>query len=274
MRSLANAPPLPLEPYGVLSTGPRKLSGEQKEDDMAAVSATAPLILVVDDEDGVADLLVDALTLGGFRARRARDGQEALRLLREIAPDVILLDVNMPGLNGFEVLERIRAKGDDTPVLFLTARHEREDTTRGFVLGADDYITKPFGLEELLLRVKAILRRTRKEEPEPEVLRSGNLELQPESHEVRQAGEIVTLSPTEFRLLEYLMLNQKRVLTKAQLLRAVWDIDFEAETSVVDTYISYLRKKLDPQGLGLIRTVRGVGFQLREVETAAEKGAQ
>ena len=246
------------------------LRAASEEETLMAVKENAPLILVVDDEDGVADLLVDALTLGGYRARRARDGQEALRVLREISPDVILLDVNMPGLNGFEVLERIRAKGDETPVLFLTARQDRQDTTRGFVLGADDYITKPFGLEELLLRVKAILRRTRREIVETEAITCGNLVLHVDSHEVFLDDVQVTLSPTEFRLLEYLMSNQKRVLTKQQLLRAVWDIDFEAETSVVDTYISYLRKKLDPQGLGLIRTVRGVGFQLREVEAVAK----
>jgi len=231
---------------------------------MTTPNSATPLVLVVDDEDAVADLLVDALHLGGYRSLRAKDGMDALRILREEAPDLMLLDINMPVMDGFELLERIRAKGDQTPVLFLTARQDRHDTTRGFVLGADDYITKPFGLEELLLRVAAVLRRTMKEEVDTDVLRCGPVELHVLTHEVFANSELVTLSPTEFRLLEYLMQNQRRVLTKTQLLSAVWDIDFEAETSVVDTYISYLRKKIDPEGTGLIRTVRGVGFQLRD----------
>ncbi|HUW78737.1 MAG TPA: response regulator transcription factor [Candidatus Nanopelagicaceae bacterium] len=222
------------------------------------------LVLIVDDEDSVADLLVDALNLGGYRSLRAKDGMDALRIMRDESPDLLLLDVNMPLMDGFELLERIRSKGDQTPALFLTARQDRQDTTRGFVLGADDYITKPFGLEELLLRVAAVLRRTRKAEDPTDVLRCGPVELHVLNHEVFVDSAPVTLSPTEFRLLEYLIQNQRRVLTKSQLLSSVWDIDFEAETSVVDTYISYLRKKIDPEGTGLIRTVRGVGFQLRD----------
>jgi two-component system OmpR family response regulator len=231
---------------------------------MPSSNSAAALVLVVDDEDSVADLLVDALHLGGYRSLRAKDGMDALRILRDETPDLLLLDVNMPMMDGFELLERIRSKGDQTPALFLTARHDRTDTTRGFVLGADDYITKPFGLEELLLRVAAVLRRTMKVEDSSDVLRCGPVELHVLTHEVFVNSELVTLSPTEFRLLEYLIQNQRRVLTKTQLLSSVWDIDFEAETSVVDTYISYLRKKIDPDGLGLIRTVRGVGFQLRD----------
>lgn len=231
---------------------------------MPTPNPTPALVLVVDDEDSVSDLLVDALHLGGYRSLRAKDGQEALRILRDETPDLLLLDVNMPVMDGFELLERIRSKGDQTPALFLTARQDRQDTTRGFVLGADDYITKPFGLEELLLRVAAVLRRTMKPEQSTDVLRCGPVELHSLTHEVFLNSELVTLSPTEFRLLEYLIQNQRRVLTKTQLLSSVWDIDFEAETSVVDTYISYLRKKIDPEGTGLIRTVRGVGFQLRD----------
>jgi two-component system, OmpR family, response regulator len=220
-------------------------------------------VLVADDEDSVADLLCDALSLAGYTTIRAANGMEALRLVRESRPDLLLLDVNMPLLDGFEVLERLRAQGDEVPVLFLTARDDRLDERKGLSLGGDDYVTKPFGLQELLLRVGAILRRSR-----PPVidrrLRVSNVALDPDTYEVTVADEPVELSPTEFRLLEQLMSHKGRVLTRDQLLRLVWGLDGDTRTSVLETYVSYLRRKVDPDNLGIIRTVRGIGYQLRE----------
>jgi two-component system, OmpR family, response regulator len=218
---------------------------------------TQSTVLVVDDEDSVADLLCDALSLAGYTTMRAANGMEALRMVRESRPDMLVLDVNMPLLDGFEVLERLRASGDDIPVLFLTARDDRLDERKGLALGGDDYVTKPFGLQELLLRVGR----------PPEVDRRlfvSNVALDPDTYEVTVGGEAVELSPTEFRLLEQLISHKGRVLTRDQLLRLVWGLDGDTRTSVLETYVSYLRRKVDPDNLGIIRTVRGVGYQLRE----------
>lgn len=219
--------------------------------------------MVIDDEAGVRELLADALKLAGFETVSAADAMVAQTMLRTIKPDLLIVDINMPLMDGFEFIERIRGNGDDTPALMLSARGDRADITRGLTLGADDYVTKPFGLEELVLRVRAILRRSQFTEALPTVLEVGPITLDEESHKVTFDGEIVDLSPTEFRLLHVLLESKGRVLSKTFLLEEVWGINFETETTVVDTYISYLRKKLHRDGFEGIRTVRGVGFQLQ-----------
>jgi two-component system OmpR family response regulator len=223
----------------------------------------AQLIMVIDDEAGVRELLADALKLAGFETVSAADAMVAQTMLRTIKPDLLIVDINMPLMDGFEFIERIRGNGDDTPALMLSARGDRADITRGLTLGADDYVTKPFGLEELVLRVRAILRRSQFTEALPTVLAVGPITLDEESHKVTFEGEMVDLSPTEFRLLHVLLESKGRVLSKTFLLEEVWGINFETETTVVDTYISYLRKKLHRDGFEGIRTVRGVGFQLQ-----------
>jgi len=231
---------------------------------MNEATQTKADILVVDDEDGVRDLLGDALRVAGYSVSAAADGMSALTAIRNAAADLLIIDINMPVMDGFELLEQLRKKGDLTPALMLSARGDRGDITRGLRLGADDYVTKPFGLEELLLRVGAILRRTKAAVVENSILRCGPLALDEDQHKVFYGDEEVELSPTEFKLLQELMRNKGRVLTKSSLLRDVWEIDFETETSVLDTYISYLRKKLNRNNLEFIRTVRGVGYQIVE----------
>ncbi|MBP6148246.1 MAG: response regulator transcription factor [Candidatus Planktophila sp.] len=223
----------------------------------------AQQILIIDDEAGVRELLADALKLAGFETVTAADAMVAQTLLRTIKPDLLIVDINMPLMDGFEFIERIRGNGDNTPALMLSARGDRADITRGLTLGADDYVTKPFGLEELVLRVRAILRRSQFIEAQPTVLTVGPITLDEDSHKVTFEGEVVDLSPTEFRLLHVLLESKGRVLSKTFLLEEVWGINFETETTVVDTYISYLRKKLHRDGFEGIRTVRGVGFQLQ-----------
>jgi two-component system OmpR family response regulator len=222
----------------------------------------AQLIMIIDDEAGVRELLADALKLAGFETVTAADAMIAQTALRTVKPDLLIVDINMPLMDGFEFIERIRSNGDDTPALMLSARGERADITRGLTLGADDYVTKPFGLEELVLRVRAILRRASFTEATPTVLACGPITLDEDSHKVTFNSDVVDLSPTEFRLLHVLLESNGRVLTKTFLLDEVWGINFETETTVVDTYISYLRKKLHRDGFEGIRTVRGVGFQL------------
>lgn len=223
----------------------------------------AQLIMVIDDEAGVRELLADALKLAGFETVAAADAMVAQTLLRTVKPDLLIVDINMPMMDGFEFIERIRSNGDNTPALMLSARGDRADITRGLTLGADDYVTKPFGLEELVLRVRAILRRSHFTEAAPTVLSCGPITLDEESHKVTFNLDVVDLSPTEFRLLHVLLESKGRVLSKSFLLNEVWGINFETETTVVDTYISYLRKKLHRDGFEGIRTVRGVGFQLQ-----------
>lgn len=220
------------------------------------------LIMIIDDEAGVRELLSDALKLAGFETVAATDAMNAQTLLRTTKPDLLIVDINMPLMDGFEFIERIRGNGDNTPALMLSARGDRADITRGLTLGADDYVTKPFGLEELVLRVRAILRRSQFIEAVPTTLACGPIVLDEESHRVTFNDEVVDLSPTEFRLLHVLLESKGRVLSKSFLLEEVWGINFETETTVVDTYISYLRKKLHKDGFEGIRTVRGVGFQL------------
>lgn len=220
--------------------------------------------MVVDDESGVRELLCDALHIAGYESVDAPDGMAALTLLRKAKPVLAIIDINMPLMDGFELVERMRSEGNETPVLMLSARNDRADITRGLTIGADDYVTKPFGLEELLLRVKAIIRRSEKADIGTPLLSCGPITLNEELHQVTFNSEVIDLSPTEFRLLAVLLEHKGRVLSKVLLLDEVWGITFQSESSVVDTYISYLRKKLHRDGFEGIRTVRGVGFQIQE----------
>lgn len=223
-----------------------------------------PRILVVEDEPSVRDLICDALNLAGYLPTPATDGFEASQLLRAGVFDLIVTDINMPKVDGYELVERIRARGNQTPVLFLTARNEKPDVARGLKLGADDYVTKPFGLEELTLRIAAILRRTNKTTEVPAILTCGPVTANLSSYIVQVGGDEVSLSPTEFRLLTYLMENKNKVLTKNALLDEIWGLGFVDSSSVVDTFISYLRKKVHINGFEGVRTVRGVGFQIAD----------
>ncbi|ATL31064.1 response regulator transcription factor [Streptomyces formicae] len=226
-------------------------------------------LLVVDDEPTVRELLPAALCYAGFDVDVAADGEEALRVAAHRPPDLVLLDVMLPGIDGFEVIRRLRALpraaghgvGGDVPVLFVTAREDRQDRIAGLTLGGDDYITKPFDLEELIARIHAVLRRT-KGEPSG-ILTVGDLELEPEGHLVTRAGQPVRLSPTEFRLLHFLMVNAGLTMSKPQILENVWRYDFDGDPSIVDTYISYLRRKVDRADPKLIHTVHGIGYVLR-----------
>ena len=221
-------------------------------------------VLVVDDEAYIADLLSTGLSFVGFDVRTAGGGQEALSLVRDWRPDLLVLDVMMPGVDGFEVTRRLRAEGRSVPVLFLTARDALEDKVTGLTIGGDDYVTKPFSLEEVVARVRALLRRSSATEPQGARLTYADLVMDEDAHEVWRGGEPVELTPTEFSLLRYLMLNAGRVMSKAQILDHVWAYDFGGDGAVVESYISYLRKKVDaPFDVPLIRTVRGVGYSLR-----------
>ncbi len=224
----------------------------------------ADLIMIVDDEPGVRALLHDTLRIAGFETLEASDGMSALTALRKNKPNLIIIDINMPLMDGFELVERLRSAKDMVPVLMLTARADKADIARGLKLGADDYVVKPFGLEELVLRVKAILRRSAKTMEAANELKCGPILMDEDQHKVTFNGEEVDLSPTEFRLLQILLEKKGRVLSKALLLAEVWGITFESESTVVDTYISYLRKKFHRDGFEGIRTVRGVGFQIQE----------
>lgn len=223
-----------------------------------------PLILIVDDEIGVRELLTDALRIAGLDTIEAKDGMSALAVMRKQKPDLLIIDVNMPIMDGFDLLERVREGKNSVPALMLTARADRGDVARGLRLGADDYVTKPFGLEELLLRVRAILRRSRPAEETFSILTCGPISLNEETYEVFLDEAPVDLSKTEFRLLQHLLANKGRVLTKSSLLSEVWDIDFASDTGVVDTYISYLRRKFHSPNFEGIKTVRGIGFQIVE----------
>ncbi len=221
-------------------------------------------ILIVDDEAGVRELLKDALKLAGFDTHVANDGMSALTALRSFTPDIMIIDINMPLMDGFELVERLRKNGNDVPVLMLSARADRVDVTRGLTLGADDYVVKPFGLEELVLRLKAILRRSQISGMASTSLKCGPITIDDATHTATFNDDVVDLSPTEYRLLQVLIENKNRVLTKTALLDDVWGITFESESTVVDTYISYLRKKLHRDGFEGIKTIRGVGFTIQE----------
>ena len=218
-------------------------------------------ILVVDDESGVRELVSDVLELEGYEATIAIDGLDALSQIRKKKFDLYILDINMPKIDGLVLLEKVRLAGDQTPALLLSARREKDDVHQGFRVGADDYVTKPFSIEELALRVEAILRRTGNVQ-DTNILRCGPIAIDVDQHLVTNDEEIVELSPTEYNLLHYLIERKNKVIRKDALLNAVWAIDFENNSTVVETYISYLRKKLHHNGFEGIKTVRGVGFQI------------
>jgi len=226
-------------------------------------------ILVVEDEEPIRELVATALRFTGFRVETVASGREALAEARNASYDLLVLDVNLPDLDGFEICRKLRAGGDQVPVVFLTARDDAADLRAGFTGGGDDYVTKPFSLEELVLRIEAVLRRGRSQEAEASRLTCGDIVLDESAYRVWRGDVEVALSPTEFRLLRYLMLNHDRVVSKSQILDHVWDYEFTGDPAAVETYISYLRRKLDDRGAGLIRTVRGVGYSLRTPDGAA-----
>ncbi len=221
-------------------------------------------LLIVDDEENLRSMLAAALRHHGFEVSSASTGREALAAVDEKSPDLVVLDVMLPDLDGFEVCRRMRTGGDHTPVLFLTARDATEDKVRGLTMGGDDYLQKPFSLEELVARTAAVLRRTGQARDDRTVLRAGDLELDDDAHRVTRGGTEVSLSPTEFNLLRYLLVNKGRVLSKAQILDHVWQYDFGGDGGVVETYIGYLRRKLDARDDNLITTVRGIGYAIRD----------
>ncbi|MFD1717517.1 response regulator transcription factor [Georgenia deserti] len=243
----------------------------------AARSPEAPeaRLLVVDDEPSIRELLSASLKFAGFEVVTAADGNAALRAAAEERPDLVVLDIMLPDMDGFTVLRRMRAHAADIPVLFLTAKDDMSDKVQGLTVGGDDYVTKPFSLEEVVARIRAVLRRTQPPEEDDGIVTYADLELDEDAHEVRRAGRPVDLSPTEFKLLRYLMINAERVVSKTQILDHVWDYDFAGEAAIVESYISYLRRKIDsPENLGLsgddaaalvplLHTRRGVGYVLR-----------
>ena len=231
-----------------------------QENRLATVTNSLARILVAEDETSLNDLLQDALRMNGYETISAKHGLEALRLIREQKPDLVILDINMPQLDGFGVIEKLRNENNNVPVIVLTARDQRDDKSIGFGLGADDFVTKPFGLEELLMRVAAVLRRSKNTPTSGNILVIGNISLDVSNYRVSVKDEVIETSPTEFKPLHYLMENMGRVLTREQILSAVWGLDFATDGAVLDTYISYLRKKLGDNAN--IRTVRGVGYQI------------
>lgn len=234
---------------------------------MTAGEAPQTAVLVVEDDDPIQQLVATALRFTGYRVATASTGSEAMATIRNDAFDLLLLDVNLPDIDGFTICERVRAGGDQTPVIFLTARDELDDLRTGFTGGGDDYITKPFSLEELMLRIQAVLRRGRiAAEPATNRLTCGDVTLDEEAMRVWRGDAEISLSPTEFRLLRYLMLNRDRVVSRQQILDHVWDYDFAGDPNAVETYISYLRRKLDDRDGRLIHTVRGFGYSLRSPE--------
>jgi len=224
-------------------------------------------VLVVDDEPNIVDVVTMALRFQGFAVESAGTGADALSAVADFRPHLMVLDVMLPDMEGFAVAQRLGAQRARVPIIFLTARDDTADKIRGLSIGGDDYVTKPFSLEELIARIRTILRRTGLAEPDSGRLVFEDLELDEETREVTRASELVDLTATEYRLLRYLMLNPRRVLTRAQLLEHVWKYDFGGDARVLETYVSYLRKKLDVHGPSLIHTVRGVGYALRAPRT-------
>jgi len=220
-------------------------------------------ILVVDDEPAIVDLVAMVLKYEKYDVVKAVTGQEALKAVNSERPDLIILDVMLPDMDGFAVAEQLQRLRSKTPIIFLTAKDDISDKVRGLTIGGDDYITKPFAVEELLVRVQVALRRQSSLGETPNKLVFADLELYQDSHEVYRNGSLVELTDTEFRLLQYLLENARVVLTHAQILDQVWNYDFSGDTSILETYISYLRKKVDTTEPHLIHTVRGVGYVLR-----------
>jgi two-component system OmpR family response regulator len=225
-------------------------------------------VLVVDDEASLTDLLSMALKYEGWDIRTAPDGMKAIAAAREFRPDAVVLDIMLPDIDGLQVLQRMRADGSDVPVLFLTAKDALDDRIAGLTAGGDDYVTKPFSLEEVVARLRSLIRRSTltADVNESPVIVVGDLELDEDSHEVRRAGRLIEVTATEFELLRYLMRNPKRVLSKSQILDRVWSYDFGGRSSVVEIYISYLRKKIDADAKPMIHTVRGAGYMLKSAE--------
>ena len=225
-------------------------------------------VLVVDDEQSLTELLAMALKYEGWEIKTAGDGQKALATAREFRPDAVVLDIMLPDIDGLQVLQRMRADGNDVPVLFLTAKDGLDDRIAGLTAGGDDYVTKPFSLEEVVARLRGLIRRSALtiNADENPVISVGDLTLDEDSHEVYRAGRAIELTATEFELLRYMMRNPKRVLSKTQILDRVWDYDFGGKSSVVEIYISYLRKKVDAEGNPMIHTVRGAGYMLKAGE--------
>jgi len=233
---------------------------------MATATAPEARLLVVDDEPNILELLSVSLRFAGFEVATATNGVDALNTARSFSPDLMVLDVMMPGLDGFEVARQLRSTGDLTPVVFLTAKDATEDRVQGLTIGGDDYVTKPFSLEEVVARIRAVLRRTRGVAPEQSVSRLSyaDIVLDDDTHEVWKGDQEVELSPTEFNLLRYLLQNPNRVLSKRQILEQVWNYDFGGDGNVVESYVSYLRRKVDTSEPRLLHTVRGVGYVLRQ----------
>ena len=227
-------------------------------------------LLVVDDEPNIRDLLATSLRFAGFEVFTASTGNEAIREATEHQPDLVVLDVMLPDMDGFTVTRRLRDRGEQYPILFLTAKDETQDKVNGLTVGGDDYVTKPFSLEEVVARIRAVLRRTHggSETTVDSALVVGDLRLDEDSHEVYRGDVNIELSPTEFKLLRYLMLNAGRVVSKTQILDHVWDYDWSGEVGIVESYISYLRRKIDVVGEPMIHTKRGIGYVLRAAEGA------
>ena len=225
-------------------------------------------LLVVDDEPNIRDLLATSLRFAGFEVFTASTGNEAIREATEHQPDLVVLDVMLPDMDGFTVTRRLRDRGEQYPILFLTAKDETQDKVAGLTVGGDDYVTKPFSLEEVVARIRAVLRRTHSgsETAVESALVVGDLRLDEDSHEVHRGDVNIELSPTEFKLLRYLMLNAGRVVSKTQILDHVWDYDWSGEVGIVESYISYLRRKIDVIGEPMIHTKRGIGYVLRAPE--------
>jgi two-component system OmpR family response regulator len=226
-------------------------------------NGSVPRVLVVDDDDSIRDLLTMLFDFAGFDVDLASNLLDARNAVERREPDVIVLDVMLPDGDGIDLCKRLRASNFKMPVLFLTAKDTTADKVRGLTIGGDDYLTKPFSLDELIARVRALLRRSGFDQQVPETLTYGDLVLDQDSHEVHRNGALIALSPTEFKLLRFLLVNAGRTLTRAQILDHVWEYDFDGESRVIETYISYLRRKLEVHGDPLIQTVRGVGYRLR-----------
>jgi two-component system OmpR family response regulator len=243
---------------------PQQSAGRAADQDAGRPDLGPARILVVDDEPSLAELLASVLRHEGFQIATAADGASAVRAAREFRPDAIVLDVMLPDFTGLEVLRRVRAEQPHVCVLFLTARDAVEDRVAGITAGGDDYVTKPFSLEEVLARLRGLLRRAGAERARPAAeLTVGDLTMDEDAREVRRAGQLIELTATEFELLRYLMRNPRRVLSKAQILDRVWNYDFGGQAHVVELYISYLRKKIDAGRDPVIHTVRGVGYVLK-----------
>ena len=228
---------------------------------------TGPRILIVDDEPNIRDLLTTSLRFAGFAVRAVGNGAQAISAVLEEEPDLIILDVMLPDMNGFGVTKRLRSAGYTSPILFLTAKDDTEDKITGLTVGGDDYVTKPFSLEEVVARLRALMRRTVvATDDATSLLVVGDLTMDEDSHEVTRGGDEIHLTATEFELLRYLMRNPKRVLSKAQILDRVWNYDFGGQANVVELYISYLRKKIDAGREPMIHTMRGVGYVLKPAQ--------